>query len=108
MTDPKVPLVFGPTVVHHYPPVGTQFQSSLGPVDVYHEETGKIVGHLRPGELTAFDIVVTMDDIVPSLMDTPAKYHVEMFNRMVQDESLRIGTAGLRDDYRVPLDLRSE
>jgi hypothetical protein len=64
MTDPDVPLIFGPATVNHYPPVGTHFHSSTGPVALIHMETGAQVGTLTPGELTAFDIVVTKDDEV--------------------------------------------
>lgn len=105
ITDPDVPLVFGPTTVLHYPPVGTKFASSTGPVRVLDADTGKPVGTLAPGELTAFDIVVTMDDIVPSLMDVPAKYHVDLFNRHAP-KAQRISATGLVDDFRVPPSLR--
>lgn len=105
ITDPDVPLVFGPTTVNHYPPVGTEFKSSTGPVRVMNADTGEVVGRLVPGELTAFDIVVTMDDEVPSIMDHPAAYHVRMFNENV-DESMKMSESGLKDDYRVPLKLR--
>jgi hypothetical protein len=64
MTDPNVPLIFGPAEVTHYPPVGTHFHSSTGPVALIHVESGKQIGTLTPGELTAFDIVVTKDDEV--------------------------------------------
>jgi hypothetical protein len=64
LTDPDVPLIFGPAEVTHYPPVGTHFHSSTGPVALIHEDTGRQVGTLTPGELTAFDIVVTKDDEV--------------------------------------------
>jgi hypothetical protein len=90
ITDPNVPLVFGPTTVNHYPPVGTEFLASTGEVDVYNVETGTVVGKLIPGELTAFDIVVTMDDEVPSLLDAPPRDHIEMFNSIVNNSSLRI------------------
>lgn len=102
VTDPAQPLVFGPTVVQHYPPVGTEFFSAVGPVAVYREADGEHVGTLTPGQLTAFDIVVTMDDEIPSLHDRPARYHVEMFNRYVGDPSLRLSLTGLADDHRVP------
>ncbi|GGM83653.1 hypothetical protein GCM10012275_62810 [Longimycelium tulufanense] len=62
VTDPDEPLIFGPAVVSHYPPVGTHFHSTTGPVALLLEENGKRVGTLVPGELTAFDIVVTKDD----------------------------------------------
>jgi hypothetical protein len=64
VTDPSQPLIFGPAEVHHYPPVGTHFHSSTGPVALIHEESGNQIGTLTPGELTAFDIVVTKDDEV--------------------------------------------
>ena len=62
LTDPDTPLVFGPARVQHYPPVGTHFHSPTGPVKLVHEQTGKQVGTLVPGELTAFDIVISKDD----------------------------------------------
>jgi hypothetical protein len=62
LTDPDTPLIFGPARVNHYPPVGTHFHSPTGPVKLVHEQTGKQVGTLVPGELTAFDIVVSKDD----------------------------------------------
>lgn len=107
ITDPNVPLVFGPTVVQHYPPVGTEFKSSTGPVKIFRADTGEEVGVLTPGELTAFDIVVTMDDQIPSVMDVPAKYHVDMFNKVVADPAQKISTDGLKDDYRVPASVRA-
>jgi len=64
MTDPDVPLIFGPAQVTHYPPVGTHFHSSTGPVALIHVDSGQKIGTLTPGELTAFDIVVTKDDEV--------------------------------------------
>jgi hypothetical protein len=72
LTDPDVPLIFGPATVNHYPPVGTHFHSPTGPVALIHEETGSRVGTLVPGELTAFDIVVTKDDeIFADVLNTP-------------------------------------
>jgi len=62
LTDPDQPLIFGPATVDHYPPVGTHFHSPTGPVKLVLEQTGERVGTLVPGELTAFDIVVTKDD----------------------------------------------
>jgi hypothetical protein len=62
LTDPDQPLIFGPASVNHYPPVGTHFHSPTGPVKLVLEQTGERVGTLIPGELTAFDIVVTKDD----------------------------------------------
>ncbi len=62
LTDPDQPLIFGPATVNHYPPVGTHFHSPTGPVKLVLESTGQRVGTLIPGELTAFDIVVTKDD----------------------------------------------
>jgi len=72
LTDPDRPLIFGPSTVNHYPPVGTHFHSPTGPVALIHEETGERVGTLTPGELTAFDIVVTKDDeIFADVLNTP-------------------------------------
>lgn len=72
LTDPENPLIFGPATVNHYPPVGTHFHSPTGPVALVHEETGERVGTLTPGELTAFDIVVTKDDeIFADVLNTP-------------------------------------
>src|SRR5882724_3232321 len=72
LTDPDQPLIFGPAVVGHYPPVGTHFHSSTGKVKLVLEETGKQIGHLIPGELTAFDIVVTKDDeIYADILNKP-------------------------------------
>lgn len=72
LTDPDTPLIFGPAKVEHYPPVGTHFHSPTGPVALIHEETGNRVGTLTPGELTAFDIVVTKDDeIYADVLNTP-------------------------------------
>jgi len=64
VTDPDVPLIFGPATVSHYPPVGTHFHSTTGPVALIHVASGKAIGTLTPGELTAFDIVVSKDDEV--------------------------------------------
>jgi len=72
LTDPEQPLIFGPAHVKHYPPVGTHFHSPTGPVALIHEESGERVGTLTPGELTAFDIVVTKDDeIFADILNTP-------------------------------------
>jgi hypothetical protein len=72
LTDPDQPLIFGPATVNHYPPVGTHFHSPTGPVALIHEETGARIGTLTPGELTAFDIVVTKDDeIYADVLNTP-------------------------------------
>ncbi len=72
LTDPTQPLVFGPATVSHYPPVGTQFHASTGPVPLVLESTGQRVGTLVPGELTAFDIVITKDDeIVADILNAP-------------------------------------
>jgi len=72
LTDPDQPLIFGPARVNHYPPVGTHFHSPTGPVALIHEESGARVGTLVPGELTAFDIVVTKDDeIFADVLNTP-------------------------------------
>lgn len=94
ITDPNVPLIFGPTEVKHYPPVGTEFFSSIGPVDVYNIETDAVVGRLQPGQLTAFDIVVTMDDQVPSIFDIPPEHQVRTFNETVTSTELQIPTRG--------------
>lgn len=72
LTDPDQPLVFGPATVNHYPPVGTHFHSPTGPVKLVLESTGERIGTLTPGELTAFDIVVTKDDeIYADILNTP-------------------------------------
>jgi len=72
LTDPDQPLIFGPATVNHYPPVGTHFHSPTGPVDLVLEKTEERVGTLTPGELTAFDIVVTKDDdIFADHLNTP-------------------------------------
>lgn len=72
LTDPDEPLIFGPATVNHYPPVGTHFHSPTGPVKLVHEASGRVVGRLVPGELTAFDIVVTKDDeIFADILNTP-------------------------------------
>jgi hypothetical protein len=62
VTDTDQPLIFGPSKVNHYPPVGTHFYSNTGPVKLFSEESGQQIGTLTPRELTAFDIVVTKDD----------------------------------------------
>ncbi|MBV9773604.1 MAG: hypothetical protein JO040_06615, partial [Gemmatimonadetes bacterium] len=72
LTDPDQPLIFGPAIVNHYPPVGTHFHASSGPVKLVLERTGEVVGKLVPGELTAFDIVVSKDDeIFADILNTP-------------------------------------
>lgn len=72
LTDPEQPLIFGPAIVNHYPPVGTHFHASTGPVKLVLESTGEQVGHLIPGELTAFDIVVSKDDeIYADILNRP-------------------------------------
>lgn len=72
LTDPEQPLIFGPATVSHYPPVGTHFHATTGPVALIHEGTGERVGTLKPGELTAFDIVTTKDDeIYADFLNTP-------------------------------------
>lgn len=72
LTDPDTPLIFGPATVQHYPPVGTHFHSPTGPVKLVLESTGERIGTLVPGELTAFDIVVTKDDeIFADILNTP-------------------------------------
>lgn len=65
-TDPKKPLVFGPAKVSHYPPVGSDFTSPTGPVDLLDEASGKKVGTLTPRRLMAFDILHTRDDSGPT------------------------------------------
>jgi len=72
LTDPDQPLIFGPALVKHYPPVGTHFHATTGPVKLVLEKTGETVGSLVPGELTAFDIVVSKDDeIFADILNTP-------------------------------------
>ncbi|HWS52907.1 MAG TPA: hypothetical protein VN228_02165 [Pyrinomonadaceae bacterium] len=72
LTDPDQPLIFGPAIVNHYPPVGTHFHASTGEVKLILEKTGDVVGHLIPGELTAFDIVVSKDDeIYADILNNP-------------------------------------
>lgn len=84
LTDPDEPLIFGPAAVNHYPPVGTHFHSPTGPVALIHEETGNRVGTLTPGELTAFDIVVTKDDeIFADILNTPPPDIFEIFDEQV-------------------------
>jgi len=74
LTDPATPLIFGPANVGHYPPVGTHFHSPTGKIKLLLESTGEPVGSLTPGELTAFDIVVTKDDeIFADILNTPPK-----------------------------------
>ncbi|MFI7000257.1 hypothetical protein [Nocardia sp. NPDC050175] len=85
LTDPDQPLIFGPAKVNHYPPVGTHFHSPTGPVALIHEESGERVGTLTPGELTAFDIVVTKDDeIFADVLNTPPADLFEIFNEQLQ------------------------
>jgi len=86
MTDPETPLIFGPATVTHYPPVGTHFHSSTGPVGLIHMDSGSRIGTLTPGELTAFDIVVSKDDEVfaeypnrpGDILEVLAKYTTEL------------------------------
>jgi hypothetical protein len=79
LTDPETPLIFGPATVGHYPPVGTHFHSPTGPVKLILESTGEKVGTLTPGELTAFDIVVTKDDeIYADILNRPPKDLLEL------------------------------
>lgn len=93
LTDPATPLIFGPTEVKHYPPVGTRFKSQSGPVKLLQEATGEQIGILIPSELTAFDIVVTKDDEIDAyilnaapidifdiLQDTIAKHPIQAFH----------------------------
>lgn len=91
ITDPNTPLVFGPSVVHHYPPVGTEFFSSTGPVNLIHEDTGEIVGTLSPKELTAFDIVVTKDDEIESIVLNKAPQSlVKLFDQITSRKKNQI------------------
>jgi hypothetical protein len=84
LTDPDQPLIFGPAAVGHYPPVGTHFHSPTGPVKLVLEATGERIGTLIPGELTAFDIVVTKDDeIFADHLNTPPKDLFEMLGQHV-------------------------
>jgi hypothetical protein len=84
LTDPDQPLVFGPALVNHYPPVGTHFHAVTGPVKLVLERTGETVGRLVPGELTAFDIVVSKDDeIFADILNTPPD---DIFELMEQHE----------------------
>jgi hypothetical protein len=88
LTDPDNPLIFGPATVNHYPPVGTHFHSSTGPVKLLLEETGVQVGTLVPGELTAFDIVVTKDDeIYADILNTPPADIFEILAKEVASAS---------------------
>lgn len=81
LTDPETPLIFGPATVSHYPPVGTHFHSPTGPVKLVLESTGERIGTLTPGELTAFDIVVTKDDeIYADLLNTPPDDILELLD----------------------------
>jgi hypothetical protein len=95
LTDPDEPLIFGPATVNHYPPVGTHFHSPTGPVKLVHEESGRVVGQLIPGELTAFDIVVTKDDeIFADILNTPPDSIFQVLNehapRMEEYESRKV------------------
>jgi len=92
LTDPENPLIFGPAVVGHYPPVGTHFHSPTPPVALVHEETGEKVGTLAPGELTAFDIVVTKDDeIYADILNQPPAdiFEIHKFWEAKLDEHLK-------------------
>jgi hypothetical protein len=85
MTDPDKPLVFGPSRVTHYPPVGTEFHSTTGPVDLIEEQSGAKIGTLTPLELTAFGIRHTMDDSRPSpLLDTAPPGIFEIYRQHSQ------------------------
>jgi hypothetical protein len=78
MTDPATPLVFGPSAVGHYPPVGTEFHSTTGPVGLFLEDGMLRIGTLTPGELTAFDIITTKDDEISSdYLNPPAPDLIE-------------------------------
>jgi len=86
LTDPDRPLVFGPARVNHYPPVGTHFHATTGEVKLFLERTGEVVGSLVPGELTAFDIVVSKDDeIFADILNTPPD---DIFELVAQHEHL--------------------
>jgi hypothetical protein len=86
ITDPEKPLVFGPAIATHYPPVGTEFHSSTGPVDLIHEESGNRVGTLEPRRLTAFDIVVTKDDeVFDPVLNTPADDLMSVLKGKIQE-----------------------
>jgi hypothetical protein len=79
LTDPDTPLIFGPATVSHYPPVGTHFHSPTGPVKLILEATGEQIGTITPGELTAFDIVVTKDDeIYADILNRPPSELLEI------------------------------
>lgn len=85
-TDPSTPLVFGPAIVTHYPPVGTEFFASTGPVALLHAETGERVGTLTPRRLTAFDIVVTRDDVIYSdILNPPPPDIFPLFNDAIAE-----------------------
>jgi hypothetical protein len=43
-----------------------------------------------------------MDDEIPSSMDMPTAYYVDMFNKVVNDPAQAISLEGLTNDYRVP------
>jgi len=78
ITDPSTPLVFGPSIVSHYPPVGTEFHSATGPVPLLLENSGAKIGTLTPRELTAFDIITTKDDEITSdYLNPPASDLIE-------------------------------
>lgn len=62
VTDPQTPLVFGPSIVAHHPPVGVHFKSATGPVPLLDTRSRRQVGTLSPGELTAMELVATKDD----------------------------------------------
>ena len=90
ITDPETPLVFGPTTVQHYPPVGTEFFSKTGPVKLIHEASGQVVASLTPKELTAFDIVVTKDDEIESIVLNKApKELIDLFNKYTQKKATK-------------------
>src|SRR6185437_4187116 len=92
LTDPETPLIFGPATVGHYPPVGTHFHSPTVPVKLILESTGKQIGTLTPGELTAFDIVVTKDDeIYADILNKPPQdlldLHKQWASKVEEHES---------------------
>jgi hypothetical protein len=93
LTDPDQPLIFGPATVGHYPPVGTHFHSSTGKVKLVLEESGEEVGHLIPGELTAFDIVATKDDeIYADILNKPPDdlFHILDTQRDLHRDKLQV------------------
>jgi hypothetical protein len=86
VTDPDKALIFGPSVALHYPPVGTEFFASSGPVDLIHEASGNVIGKLEPKRLTAFDIVVTRDDeTYADILNTPPDDLLPILNAKIDE-----------------------